>query len=86
MFMKSKRPEKEDCGLPKDLNPPQPPFKKEYVVSFVTSEQITECSWNVKTPSMKIRPETTVAEIEAFYRKWIEAGLMEVKIIELEQN
>jgi hypothetical protein len=32
MFMKSKRPEKEDCGLPKFLNPPPPPFKKEFSI------------------------------------------------------
>lgn len=30
MFVKSKRPEKEDCGLPKFLNPPPPPLKKEF--------------------------------------------------------
>jgi hypothetical protein len=30
MFIKSKRPEKEDCGLPKFLNPPTPPLKKEF--------------------------------------------------------
>jgi hypothetical protein len=59
-------------------------MEKEFVVSFVTSEQITECSWNVRTPSMKIKPETTVAEIEAFYRKWNKVGQMEVKIVELE--
>jgi len=61
-------------------------MEKEFVVSFVTSEQITECSWNVRTPSMKIKPETTVAEIEAFYRKWNKVGQMEVKIVELEQS
>ena len=33
---------------------------------------------------MKI--ETTVAEIEAFYRKWNKVGKMEVKIVELEQS
>jgi len=61
-------------------------MEKEFVVSFVTSEQITECSWNVRTPSMKIKPETTVAEIEAFYRKWNKVGQMEVKIVELERS
>lgn len=59
---------------------------KEFVVSFVTSEQITECNWSVRTPSMKVKPETTVAEIEAFYRKWNKVGQMEVKIVELEQS
>lgn len=61
-------------------------MEKEFVVSFVTSEQITEYNWNVRTPSLKIKPETTVAEIEAFYRKWNKVGQMEVKIVELEQS
>lgn len=58
-------------------------MEKEFVVSFVTSEQITECSWNAITPSMKINHKTTVAEIETFYRKWNKVGQMEVKIVEL---
>ena len=58
-------------------------MEKEYVVSFKTSEQITECNWQIRTPSMKIKPETTVAEIEVFYRKWNKVGEMEVKIVEL---
>jgi hypothetical protein len=61
-------------------------MNKEFIVTFVTSEQITECNWNVRTPAMKIKPETTVAEIEAFYRKWRKEGQMEVKIIGLEQS
>ena len=60
-------------------------MEKEFVVSFVTAEQITECNWSVRTPSMKIKSETTVAEIEDFYRKWIKVGQMEVKIVEMEQ-
>ena len=60
-------------------------MEKEFVVSFVSSEQITEYNWSVRTPSMKIKPETTVAEIEAFYRKWNKVGQMEVKIVELEK-
>jgi hypothetical protein len=61
-------------------------MNKEFIVTFVTSEQITECNWNVRNPAMKIKPETTVAEIEAFYRKWRKEGQMEVKIIGLEQS
>lgn len=57
---------------------------KEYVASFVTSEQITESEWTKITPCMKITPETTIAEIEAFYRKFKKSGQMEVKIVELE--
>lgn len=60
--------------------------EKEYVVSFETSEQFTECNWKIRTPSMKIKPETTVAQIEAFYRKWNKVGEMEVKIVQLEQS
>ena len=30
MFTKRKRPEKEYCGVPKFLNPPPPPLKKEF--------------------------------------------------------
>lgn len=60
-------------------------MEKEYIAQFTTSIQMTECEWEIKTPSMKIKPSTTIKEIESFYRKWNKTGEMQVKIIELEK-
>jgi len=56
---------------------------KEYVVTFRMSGQISPDDWDVWSPTMKVTPETTVAEIIAFYRSKAPAGHLEVKLIEL---
>lgn len=56
---------------------------KEYIATFSCSEQISECDYKIKNPTLKISEQTTIVEIDLFYRKFIKNGQMEIKIIEL---
>lgn len=58
-------------------------MEKEFIATFTTSIQITEDSFKVINPTMKVNPNTTISEIETFYRKHCKVEQMEVKIIEL---
>lgn len=58
---------------------------KEYVVTFETSEQITYDDFIVKNPSLKVNENTTIKEIETFYKKFRTPGAFQVKLIELQQ-
>lgn len=59
---------------------------KEYMVTFTTGEQISPDDWRTVNPSMKVNGNTTVKEIESFFRKWEKVGRMEVRLIELNQT
>lgn len=58
-------------------------MKAEYYITFKYSQQITEDRWEVRNPSLKVTPETTVQEIVNFYRKYLKEGEMEVSLIQL---
>ncbi len=60
-------------------------MEKEFIVTFPSSIQITEDSYKTVNPTLKVGSNTTVGEIETFYRKWNKSGRMEVKITELSQ-
>jgi len=57
---------------------------KEYVVTFKTSYQISPDDWDVYNPALKVNENTTVKEIEEFYRKHVKVGIMEVRLSGLE--
>ena len=59
---------------------------KEYVVTFKTSVQISPDDWGVINPSMKVTENTTIKEIDEFYRKYNKVGSLEVKLVELEKT
>ena len=56
---------------------------KEYVVTFKTSCQISPDDWDVYNPALKVNENTTVKEIEEFFRKHVKFGIMEVKLSDL---
>jgi hypothetical protein len=56
----------------------------EYVVTFPVNNQLTESSWEVLNPSLKINSNTRVSAICNFYRKHLPVPPMEVKIIQLQ--
>lgn len=57
---------------------------KEYVVTFRTGIQISPDDWDTITPSLKVTENTTVKEIEQFYRGNHGGGFMEVKLCEMQ--
>jgi hypothetical protein len=57
---------------------------KEYIVTFKTSSQISPDDWDVYNPCLKVTEETTVKDIEAFYRKYSPISIMQVSLIEVE--
>jgi hypothetical protein len=60
--------------------------EKQYVVTYVVSQQITECNWTPNNIAMIVFPYTTVAEIAEFYRIHGGGGsIMDVKITELQK-
>ncbi len=59
--------------------------QKEYAVSFTKCEQVSPDDFELVTKMLKVTSETTMAEIETFYRKYCKSGFMEgVKITELQ--
>jgi len=56
---------------------------KEYIVTFKTSCQISIDEWSVYSPTMKVNENTTIKEIDEFYRKHMPTSSLEVKLIEL---
>ncbi len=56
---------------------------KEYVVTFRTSCQISPEDWDVYNPVLKVNEDTTVREIEEFFRKHVKEGIMEVRLSDL---
>ena len=58
---------------------------QEYVVTFKSSYQISPDDFKVYNPSMKVTENTTVKEIDGFYRRHVKSGTIEVTLIELEQ-
>lgn len=57
---------------------------KQYSCTFEISEQVTEDHWKVTHPSMLATENTTLAEIEEFFRKYHSVSPTELKIIELQ--
>jgi len=57
---------------------------KEYVATFKTSYQISQCEWDVCNPSLKINEQTTIKEVNEFFSKNNGGQLMEVRITELQ--
>lgn len=59
--------------------------EKEYIVTFPISLQFTEDSWKIINPTMKVTSSTTIAQIDAFYRKYykLKDAEVEVKLIEI---
>lgn len=55
-----------------------------FVATFQTGEQYTEQNWRPINPTLAIGPETTVREIQEWYRTIIPEGRMEVRIIQLQ--
>jgi hypothetical protein len=60
--------------------------KKEYAVSIVVGEQYTENNWLSVTHTLKVDSSTTLAEIEAWYRKYFKDTQTSYKITELENQ
>lgn len=60
-------------------------MNNEFIVTFETSIQISEDRYKVINPSLKISDQTTIAEIEAFYRKYCKEGELQVTLIQLHQ-
>jgi len=58
--------------------------KKEYIASFKNSRQISIDDWEVFHPSLKITEDTTIGEIDKWYRKMLGHQVLEVTIIQLE--
>lgn len=56
---------------------------KEYIVTFKTSSQISHDEWVVLNPSMKVDENTTLKDIDNFYRKHHKDGFLQVVVIEL---
>jgi hypothetical protein len=59
---------------------------KEYAATVAVSGQMTEDHWEMSYPMMKVTPETTMAEIDRFYRKYYPNvnAMLEVRINELQ--
>ena len=58
----------------------------EYVVTFETGEQITEDSWRVAHPSLKVTDGTTIGEIREWHNTKIKVGVIDVRLTELENT
>lgn len=59
---------------------------KEYAVSIVVGEQYTEENWASVTHTLKVNTNTTLFEIEQWYRKYFKQGATQFKVTELESN
>ena len=57
---------------------------KEYSISFTTGEQISPDDFRTIHPTMKANENTTLKEIEDFFRKYEKIGRTEVRVSELE--
>jgi len=57
---------------------------KEYIITFPKTVQISPDEWKVVNPSMRVDENTTVKEIDLFYRKHSKEKILELKIIEIE--
>jgi len=55
----------------------------EFIATFQTSEQISEDSWKVVNPSLKVDSNTKVSEIHKFYKSKGTVDKMQVQLIEL---
>lgn len=55
----------------------------EFIAQFQKSQQITEDSWEIVTPTLKVTESTTVGEILKWYSKHLPRSPMDVKIIQL---
>jgi hypothetical protein len=55
------------------------------IVTFESSEQITEDKYKKINPSAEIDETTTIGQILGWYKSQIQLGQMEVKIIELQE-
>lgn len=60
---------------------------KEYIITFKESGQISPDDWDVWNPTLKVNENTTIKEIDDFFRKNIQYKnrKLEVKLIELHQ-
>ena len=56
----------------------------EFIAQCNKSQQITEDSWVVETPTLALTEETTVGEIYKWYRHHLPLGQMEIKVIQLQ--
>ena len=57
---------------------------KNYCVSINVTEQVSEDSWKVKTKTLKVDSNTTIGEIEQWYRKYFQVATTEFLTTELE--
>lgn len=60
-------------------------MKKEFCVYIKTSEQVTEDRWELRRKSLKVDSNTTIGEIEKWYRKFLEVGHTQFEVVELQQ-
>lgn len=56
-----------------------------YIATFKTGEQISPDDWAVINPSLKINENTTIGEINEWFKKKNGGKVMQVSIIELEE-
>lgn len=59
-------------------------MEKEYVVIIDVTEQVSEDQYKVRTKTLKVTGSTTVADIEAWYKKHRPESTIEFKLTELE--
>ncbi len=59
-------------------------MEKEYSILITVSEQISEDRWLVKHRTMKANGQTTLAEIETWYRRHLKAGEAYFTVVEIE--
>lgn len=58
--------------------------QKEFVVSIKVTEQVSPDDFAVFTKTLKVTPETTIGEIETWYRKYFSTGYAHYEVNELE--
>ena len=59
-------------------------MEKEYSILITVSEQTSEDRWEVKHRTMKANSQTTLAEIEQWYRRYFKLGETYFTLAELE--
>lgn len=59
---------------------------KQYAVTFKTSIRISPNDFTVMNPTLFVDSNTTIYEIEVFYRKYNDFGFTEFTVIELQNG
>ena len=63
---------------------PRTELGKKYVATYETSVQISHDDFTVINPSLMVNENTTIGEIESWFRKDAKNEVLQIKIIELE--